>query len=126
MNVQEMYHDFRAQYSALSIAVDARHLVVWGSVDDTTAFMWFESLANVLNTRMGDVSQHAEIGAVLAYFEKALRTGDAGVKKCIEVSFVETLFWQVSRENSAPVWALLPKSLQGLFVDFHGRSPVAG
>jgi hypothetical protein len=123
MDVEEMYEDFRNQYLELTKAADARQIEILGSVEHEAAFLWFESLAGVLNAQMGISEQRTEFAAIFMYFDMKFRTGSKEVKNCIDVSFVENLFWEVSPKNAAPVWATLPKNLQQLYIDFHGRSP---
>ncbi len=118
-----MYRDFRERFPELTRAADARHIEAWDSIDDGTPYIWFESLAGAINDRMGDEEFDAELAPVFGYFDAKLRGGDSEVKTCIDVSFVENLFWRVAQRNSARVWPKVPKSLQTLYVGFHGRPP---
>ena len=125
MSVQDMYRDFRKQSPEVTRAADAKHIRIWDKVDDETAFGWFESLAAALNDKMGDQEQHADIMSIFRYFERKLQSRDDDVRRCIDVSFVETLFWQVKPEPAAKVWAMMPKPMQQLDLSFHGRAPTA-
>lgn len=126
MDVEEMYEDFRNQFPKFTKAADARHRAILGSVEHEAPFLWFESLAGALNAQMGVPIQHTEFAAIFMYFDMKFRTGSKEEKNCNDVSFVENLFWEVSPKNAAPVWATLPKKLQQLFIDFHGRPPTLG
>lgn len=121
-----MYDDFRNRFPELTQAADKRHLEVWGSIGSDTAYLWFESLASALNTQMGFPEEHSKFVPVFAYFDTKFRTGNSDIKNCIEVSFIENLFWQVIPRSAAPVWILLPKTLQKLYVDFHEQPPKLG
>ncbi len=123
MDVQQMYEDFRSQYIEMTKAADAKHESIWGRVEHEVTHVWFESLAGAINDRMGISEQRAEIAAILAFFDMSFRNGSKEVKTCIDTSFVENLFWQVIPKTAAPVWAILPKNLQQLYIGFHGRSP---
>ena len=123
MDVREMYEDFRSRYPELTRATDARHLATWGRVEHETAFLWFESLASALNSQMGFPEKRTEMVTIFMYLDSKYRTGSKDVKNCIDVSFVENLFWEVSPKFAAPVWATLPKSLQQIYCGFHGRTP---
>lgn len=81
---------------------------------------------STLNAQMGIPEQCAEFPSLFKYFDMKFRTGGKEIKNCIDVSFVENLFWQVSPRNAAPVWTILPKNLQQLYIDFHGRAPATG
>lgn len=126
MNVKEMSEDFRNQYPEITKAADTRHLEIWGRVEDEAAFVWFESLAYALNAQMGFPERGTDFPAIFNYFDTMLRAGSKEVKNCIDVSFVENLFWEVIPKNATPVWATLPKSLQQIYIDFHGRPPKLG
>lgn len=124
MSVLEMYRDFRKRFPELSQAADTRHIRIWESVDDDTAYSWFESLAGTINDQMGEAKQVANLALVFSYIEGKHRGGDDKVKSCIDVSFVENLFWQVKPKSAASVWPKLPKSLQQLYLNFHSRPPI--
>ncbi len=123
MSVLEMYRDFRRQFPELTQAADARHIMIWDSVEDDTAFSWFESLASTVNDQMGVQKQGSDLAAVFHYFERKLQGNDDEVKHCIDVSFVENLFWQVKSKPAATIWANLPRPMQQLYISFHGRPP---
>jgi len=123
MDVVKMYEEFRNQYPELTKAADAIHVKTWGSVDHETVFCWFESLAEAVNDQMGVPEQHAELTSVFKYIEMKFVDGSNEVKNCIDVSFVENLFWRVSPRNTGLVWTVLPTHLQRLYIAFHGRQP---
>ena len=123
MGVEEMYEDFRNQYPELAKAADVRHTEIWGSVDRETAFSWFESLAGAVNAKMGIPDQGNAIASIFKFFDAKFRNGSNEVKNCIDVSFVENLFWEVNPRSATPVWAALPKALQQLYINFHGQPP---
>jgi hypothetical protein len=126
MDVEEMYEDFRNRYPELTKAADVRHMEIWDSVEHEAAFLWFESLAGALNAQMGIPEQRAEFVTIFKYLDMKYRTGSKEIRNCIDVSFVENLFWEVVPKNAALVWATLPKNLQQLYIEFHGRSPKLG
>ena len=123
MDVEEMYEEFRIQFPDLTLAADARHVKIWDSVERETAYVWFESLANTLNTMMATPEHRTDFSSIFNYFDEKFRVGNKDEKNCIEVSFVENLFWQVGPRHAAPVWARLPTRLQQLYIGFHGRAP---
>ncbi|WP_417268749.1 MULTISPECIES: hypothetical protein [Alphaproteobacteria] len=123
MDIEAMYEEFRYLYPELTKAADARHVEIWGSVGHETAFVWFESLANTLNAQIGLTEQSSRFASVFDYFDRKYRGGNKEVKNCIDVSLVENLFWQVCPRNTGPVWTILPKQLQRLYINFHGHPP---
>ena len=123
MDLEDMYENFRHQYPALAAVADARHSEAFGTFEDGTIFLWFESLAHALNAEMRSSKEDIKLNAVFGYFDVAFRTGNQEVRNCIDVSLVENLFWGVSPKLAVPAWASLPRSLKQLFTDFHGRSP---
>ncbi len=118
-----MYHDFRKRFPEVTQAADARHIKVWDSVDDETAFSWFESLAGAINDQMGAPDEGVNVSSVFSYFGEQLQGSDNEVKNCIDVSFVENLFWEVQPNSAASAWDVMPKSMQQLYLSFHGRPP---
>jgi hypothetical protein len=50
-------------------------------------------------------------------------TGCGEVRNCIDVSFVENLFWQVTPDRSGPYWARMPDLLKRLYLGFHSKPP---
>ena len=123
MSVLEMYRDVRKTFPELTRAADVRHIEIWDSVDDETAFIWFESLASAVNDQMAEQKQKTDLAAVFNYFEGKLQGNDEGVTRCIDVSFVENLFSGVTSKPAAVAWAKMPKTMQKLYLGFHGRPP---
>lgn len=123
MSVLEMYRNFRKRFPKLTHAADARHINVWGSVDDETAFSWFESLAGAINDQMGAPEEGINLSSVFSYFDGQLQGADDEVRNCIDVSFVENLFWEVQPNSAVNVWDTMPKSMQQLYLNFHSRPP---
>ncbi len=123
MSVLQMYHDFRKRFPEMTQAADARHIKVWDSVDDETAYSWFESLANSINDQLGTSSESIDLPSVFSFFEKQLQGTDMEVKNCIDVSFVENLFWEVQPNSASKAWGVLPNSMQKLYLNFHGKPP---
>lgn len=123
MDIKNMYDEFREQYPKLAEVVDIRHTEIWDSVGHETMFLWFETLSGALNDLMGIPEHQPQFDSIFQFFEKKFRTGDERVKNCIEVSLIENLFWEVRPENTGPVWAVLPKSLQQQYINFHGQPP---
>ncbi|OIQ35279.1 MAG: hypothetical protein BM559_01855 [Roseobacter sp. MedPE-SWchi] len=119
-----MYRDFRSKFPELARAADTRHVKTWDSVEDDTAFSWFESLAGVINDQMEAERQGADLALVFSYFEEKLSESDEEVVNCIDVSFVENLFWRVKPKSAVNVWPKMPNSLQKLYLNFHGRPPI--
>jgi hypothetical protein len=126
MNVLGMYHDFRKRFPEMTQAADARHIRVWDSIDDETAYSWFESLAGAINDQMSASEEVTDLSSIFSYFDELLRGSDEKVKNCIDVSFVENLFWEVQPSSAADAWDAMPHSMQQLYVRFHGRPPKSG
>lgn len=125
MSVLEMYHDFRKRFPEMTQAADAKHIKIWDSIDDETAYSWFESLAGAVNDQMGASEEGTDLSSIFSYFDERLRGSDNKIKNCIDVSFVENLFWEVQPNSAADAWEAMPDSMQSLYVRFHGRPPTS-
>ncbi len=124
MPVQDMYDDFRRRFSGVTELADAERVRIWDEVLPEQSFVWFESLANVITAEMAKGRPVTPYLPVFEYFRGAFLNGDDKVKECIDVSFVENLFFQVSGEKAEPYWEALPEVLKDLYVKFHGGPPV--
>ena len=126
MDFQQFFENFRTLFPSLAQAVDAHHEDgVYGGFSDAglrASPVWFESLADVLNKRMGNPEYRDEALDVLSFMDSSFRRGQADVKECIDVCFVENLFHDVPRQVARSVWPFLPKSLQQLYKDVFGYS----
>lgn len=123
MSVLEMYHDFRKRFPEMAQAADTRHVKIWDSVDDETAYSWFESLAGAINDQISAAEKDTDLLSVFSFFDKQLQGSDTEVKNCIDVSFVENLFWQLRPSSVADAWDAMPNSLRQLYLKFHGQPP---
>lgn len=123
----EFCRSIKNRYPAISAKADEEYQRLWGDFTDASydSYSWFEALANAINKDMGcevPASEHQELLAVISsYFE----FGDESVRKCIDVAFVENLFWQVPKTQSVTAyWGFLPNNLKDLYIDFHHQSPL--
>lgn len=124
MTLLEMYDEFRTQFPEITKVADDIHIQAWGSLDPEYSFSWFESLSNALNQEMNSGVDASRYAGLFEYFRKQYLLGDDEVKKCIDASFTENLFWQVKPEKAKSYWQLLPDILKTLYVNFHGRPPI--
>jgi len=78
------------------------HLRQWGEPDPGFSYAWFESLAKAVNGEMSrqvDVRVHRPL---FAYLSAVLPNAAEPVRQCIDVAFVENLFWQVPGVKCRP------------------------
>ncbi len=122
----EFCRSIKERYPTISAKADAEYERLWGDFTDPEyySYSWFEALANAINKEMSREVPASEYQELLAVVSSYFESGDEAVRKCIDVAFVENLFWQVSQAKSAAYWAALPKNLKGLYIDFHHRSPL--
>jgi len=88
------------------------------------SYSWFEALANALNKEMCKDVSTSDYSKLFAAISTNFDAGDEAIKKCIDVAFVENLFWQVPGCNAGSYWEILPKNLRALYVNFHNREPL--
>ena len=89
---------------------------------DEAYHVWFEAFAEVTNMYM----KKRQTANVLKHFEFFMyhsKNGTEVIKNCIDVSYVENLFWEINSETSKYYWSLLPKKLQELYFAFHHGMP---
>ncbi len=114
----------RERFPALAQRADRHYLNYWGEMPSAqTAYSWFECAANALNDEMRREGSLVEYSEFFRFVASVFASGSEEVRKCIDVSFVENLFWQVPPAKAAPYWKKLPRQLQVLYVDFHNKPP---
>lgn len=122
--VVDLYNVVRDRFPEITEVADRVHVKTWGEPDPEFAYSWFGSLANSLNNEMNkdiDARNHMKL---FSYLNQTLQTCSPEIKNCIDVSFVENLFWQVPRNKAEPYWLKLPASLKELYIGFHKRAPL--
>ena len=123
MLLEELKAQVHEEFPLIAAAADRRYAKYWGDDPPEGAYSWFESLANALNDEMrGRVSATVHL-ALMRHLEVALDSSEE-VYRCMDVAFVENLFWQVGGERAAPYWELMPDRLRELYLGFHTRPPV--
>jgi hypothetical protein len=105
------------------VAADRRHAEYHHDPEDEQAYLWFEGLAEVLNNAMRDGVDAGDHGPLLQFLDGQFTSGGPGVRDCLDVAFVENLFWEVPAALAAPHWHRLPEGLKSLYLGFHGRAP---
>ncbi|MFT3736460.1 MAG: hypothetical protein QM776_15825 [Rhodocyclaceae bacterium] len=122
----EFCKSIKDRYPAISAKADAEYQRLWDDfVGEHYSYSWFEALANALNKEMNrkvPVTTHQELLVVIS---SSFESGDEAVRQCIDVAFVENLFWQVTHlESVIAYWTVLPENLKELYIAFHGRGPL--
>ncbi len=118
-----LYQVFKSNFADLAQRADQRHLRVWGSVEDSV-YGWFECLAEEMNLDMRAGQQHQIHRAIFEFFRQQFMLGDESIKNCIEVAWLENLFWQVPAKLTASDWHALPLVFKQLYIGFHQKSPI--
>lgn len=124
-SVFDLYDEIRTTMPDSFADVDRNHIKQWGSLSSDYTYSWFESLANAMNDDMRQKVRSDRYSRVVSFMENALKTATPEVYNCVDVSFVENLFWQVPPAKAEGYWAELPVPLQALYIAFHGRSPLS-
>ncbi len=118
-----LYQLFKSNFADLAQRADQRNLKFWDSVEDSV-YCWFESLAEEMNAEMRAGQQHQTHAAIFEFFRQQFMLGDAATQNCIEVAWLEHLFWQVPAQLAASDWNALPSVFKQLYIGFHQRSPI--
>jgi hypothetical protein len=122
--VVSLYQSVKEKFPALSAKADAFHKKRWEDMLDIGGeYAWFEALADALNDEMQREAPYRIHKALFEYIAGACAGGSAEVKQCIDVSFVENLFWQIPSQKCAPYWKAVPLVIKQLYLDFHHREP---
>lgn len=125
MTVLGMYSEFREKFPSVTEKVDLQHIDYWGSLDSEQCYCWFESLAKTINSDMAKGEDPNTYTEIFEFLRSAYLKENDSVKNCIDVSFTENLFWEISVEKAEPFWLVFPDLLKGLYVAFHNRTPAA-
>jgi hypothetical protein len=120
--IVQFYHATRDRFPTILAETDKVHLQTW-DMDDEWAYMWFHSLADMLNANMRKNARLEDAGSIFDYMRDRFMIGCGEVRNCIDVSFVENLFWQVSPDRASPYWARMPDLLRKLYLGFHSKPP---
>jgi len=120
----QFFHKTRDQYPEFTSAADKLHIDKFEEVDEELSYLWFENLANAINADINSelfTLQHSDF---FKYMSEQFKCGNSEVKYCIDVAFVENLFWRVSRKGAELFWENIPATLKTLYLGFHGRAPL--
>jgi hypothetical protein len=120
--IVQFYCETRNRFPNILAETDKVHLQTW-DMDDEWAYMWFHSLADMLNANMRKKARLEDAGSIFDYMRDRFMIGFGEVRNCIDVSFVENLFWQVSPDRASPYWARMPDLLKELYLGFHSKPP---
>jgi len=112
----------RSAFPEDASAVDAR-MTREGFETAEAPHIWVEYFSQKTTDALkGDASGTAE--AHLRLLSQLLDTGDEATKRCIDVSYVESLMWDIKDENRKRAgWQLVPDNLRRLYVAMWGQQP---
>jgi hypothetical protein len=118
-----LYESVRQAFPVITEKADRIHIRQWGELDPDFAYSWFESLANALNGEMQRGADYGDHKEIFEFVGRALVGATDEIHQCIDVAFVENLFWQVPSPKCAPYWQQMPQPLRKLYLEFHSREP---
>lgn len=122
--VLDLYRGVRERFPSIASSADRFHQNRWGdTLDVGVEYAWFEALADALNDEMRREVPYASHEPLFEFIAGAFSQGSETVQKCIDVSFVENLFWQIPSLKCEPYWKRLPPKLRSLYTEFHRRDP---
>ncbi len=124
MDLPQLYLEVRHRFPAITEMADRRHVEYWGELDHNDPYSWFHSLANALNAEMSRNVDYEMHRGLFEFISTTLARAADDAYRCIDVSFVENLFWQVPSRQSEPYWLKIPEPLRLLYLEFHRRTPL--
>ena len=122
--ILDFHQAIQQRFPELASAADQDFSDRWGAWDPCFAYSWFECLSRVVNGRMLQDAAPASLLPLFSFISAVLQDSSDEVADCIDVAFVENLFWQVPGPQALGFWAVLPPALRQLYLDFHHRAPV--
>lgn len=113
-------------YPDIAKKADQEYLRLFDDFDDNDpySYLWFETLADAINYEMTNEIPASTHSNLFNDISQEFMKGNEDVQKCIDVAFVENLFWKVSSNHALPYWSILPDTLKHLYIEFHRRLPV--
>ena len=124
MTVLDMFHEFRTEFPEVTQKADVEHIELWDEVNPDFAHAWFESLAGAINVEMAKDVPADRYQPIFEFLRKKYHVGNDVISTCIDVSFVENLFWRVPTRKAQPYWTALPEVFRDLYQSFHQTTPV--
>lgn len=122
-SIRQLYIQTRERFPGIVEKTDKEHLKAGWELDDEDAYMWFHSLADMLNEEMRTQMSAEVAGTVFDFMSDQFLIGTRDVRNCIDVSFVENLFWEVSPQKALAYWLRMPDLLKNLYLGFHSKPP---
>jgi len=119
----DFYYKTRQRFPDITKKADAIHIKYWGDLDPEYAYSWFESLAKTINIDMANGVNYEIHKELFEFMEESAQNGVNEIFNCIDVAFIENLFWQVPKQGIDEYWPPLPHLLKELYGNFHGHAP---
>jgi hypothetical protein len=60
----------------------------------------------------------------LSFMSQLLQKADAAVREYIDVSYVESLMWNLDEETTEWAWRLFPENLKSVYLAMWGEPPL--
>jgi len=126
MTLDEFHKYIKQRFPEVSERADVLYDDYWNSLVkvEFSAYSWFESLANAINSDMRKQVNSDQYIDLFEHVRHSYMVGDEDTKKTVDVAFVENLFWNVPREESKHYWHMLPELLKELYINFHRKGPL--
>jgi hypothetical protein len=119
-DIREFVAKIRRQLPSEAEKADALMRVRGFDIDEELDYLWIEALADVTNACIRRRNQQA-MEHQFRFFSEQFDRGSEAVRKCIDVSYVENLMWELSSEDKKWAWLQLPENLQNLYIMMWGN-----
>ena len=87
---------------------------------DDSCHLWIETFADVTNILIA-ARNRKEVTKHFSFFSRQYLEGSEEIKNCIDVSYVENLFFDLPDEDKKWAWKLLSEDLKKVYVGMWGK-----
>lgn len=113
-------------YPSISEKTDQEYSRLYDDFNDEEfySYTWFDTLANAINNEMANGVSPSIYSKLFIDISQEFEVGSEEIKKCIDVAFVENLFWKITPKKAQSYWSIFPDNLKKLYIDFHRKTPI--
>ena len=99
---------------------DGKMMALGFALNDNLYHLWIEALADVTNDAIRERREDI-LKEQTSFMAQQYQMGSEEVKKCIDVSYVENLMWELEARDKAWAWPLFPDDVRKLYVAMWGE-----
>lgn len=119
-DIEYFIKELREEFPDEAKLTDDLHKHRGFELEDKAYFIWVEALSDITNQKIKR-REKEELRKLLLWVDCQYLQGEEEVRNLIDVSFAETLMYDMEKDDVEWAWSLIPNAIKDLYIRMWGN-----